>query len=63
MKHQETVREFYRKQGEERERQRIIQLLNNPYFHFIKSPDIHIDCEMCKVIDQIKTSNENRQSV
>jgi hypothetical protein len=27
MKHQETVREFYRRQGEERERQRILKLL------------------------------------
>jgi len=27
MKHQETVREFYRRQGEERERQRILKLV------------------------------------
>lgn len=27
MKHQESVREFYRRQGEERERQRILKLL------------------------------------
>jgi hypothetical protein len=61
MKHQETVREFYRRQGEERERKRIIELLNNPYFHYIQSPDQHITCEMCKVIERIK--NENRQPV
>jgi len=37
-----------------KERERILKLLENPYFHNIKSPDIHIDCEMCKTIALIK---------
>jgi hypothetical protein len=41
-------------QGVMRERERIIKLLENPYFHNIQSPDIHIDCEMCKTIALIK---------
>jgi hypothetical protein len=61
MNYSERVREFYRQQGEERERHRIIELLGNPYFHFINSPDIHTDCEMCRLIERIK--NENRQSL
>jgi hypothetical protein len=41
-------------QGAQREQERIIKLLNNPYFHNIQSPEIHIDCEMCKTIALIK---------
>jgi hypothetical protein len=40
--------------GEIVERKRIIKLLENPYWHSIQSPDIHIDCEMCKTIKLIK---------
>jgi len=43
---------FY--QGVDAERARIIKLLENPYFHNIQFPDIHIDCEMCKTITLIK---------
>lgn len=37
-----------------KERDRIIKLLENAYWHNIQSPDIHIDCEMCKTIALIK---------
>lgn len=40
--------------GVRTERDRIIKLLDNPYWHSIQSPDIHIDCEMCKTIALIK---------
>jgi hypothetical protein len=40
--------------GQETERERIIKLLENPYWHNIQSPDIHIECEMCKTIELIK---------
>ena len=36
------------------EREHIIELLENPYWHSIQSPDIHIDCEMCKTIELIQ---------
>jgi hypothetical protein len=36
--------------GAMRERERIIKLLENPYFHNIQSPDTHIECEMCKTV-------------
>jgi hypothetical protein len=41
-------------QGAEYERERIIKLLENPYFHNIQSPDIHINCEMCNTIALIR---------
>jgi hypothetical protein len=41
-------------QGAQREQERIIKLLENPYFHNIQFPDIHIDCEMCTTIKLIK---------
>jgi hypothetical protein len=41
-------------QGADYERERILKLLENPYFHNIQSPDIHIECEMCKTIELIK---------
>jgi hypothetical protein len=44
----------YRQEGAANERERIIKLLDNPYFHNIQSPEIHIDCEMCKTIALIK---------
>ena len=50
----ENTREFYREQGRTQERERIIKLLENPYFHNIQFPDIHIECEMCKTIELIK---------
>lgn len=40
------------------EREHIIELLENPYWHSIQSPDIHIDCEMCKIIELIKGEQE-----
>ena len=44
--------------GAYEERMRIIELLENPYFHNIQFPDIHIDCEMCKTITLIKGENK-----
>jgi hypothetical protein len=41
-------------QGVQREQERIIKLLDNPYFHNIQFPEIHIDCEMCKTITLIQ---------
>ena len=41
-------------EAERKERERIIKLLENPYFHNIQFPDIHIDCEMCITIKLIK---------
>lgn len=46
--------EMWQSDGAIHERNRIIELLENPYWHNIQSPDIHIDCEMCKLIAQIK---------
>jgi len=40
--------------GIENESNRIIKLLDNPYFHNIQSPDIHVECEMCKTIELVK---------
>jgi hypothetical protein len=45
-------------QGAEFERERIIKLLDNPYFHNIQSPDTHIDCEMCKTINLINVGEQ-----
>lgn len=41
-------------QGIKHERERIMKLLENPFWHSIQSPDIHIDCDMCKTIELIK---------
>jgi hypothetical protein len=54
MKHQETVREFYRRQGEERERQRILKLLEKLVLDY---PAINYD----DLLEMIR--NENRQPV
>lgn len=40
--------------GKSDERERIVELLENPYWHNIQSPDIHIECQMCKTIELIK---------
>jgi hypothetical protein len=42
------------------EQERIINLLENPYFHNIQSPEIHIDCEMCKTITLIKGDDNGK---
>ena len=44
--------------GAKLERERIIKLLKNPYWHNIQSPDIHIECHMCKTIELIKGENK-----
>jgi hypothetical protein len=54
MSHAETVREFYRRQGEERERQRILKLLEKLVLHY---PAIDYD-DLLKMVH-----NENRQPV
>ncbi len=54
MKHQENVREFYRRQGEERERQRILKLLEKLVSSY---PAINYD----DLLEMIRI--ENRQSV
>jgi hypothetical protein len=48
MKHQENVREFYRRQGEERERQRILNLLEKLVLHY---PAINYD-DLLKLVGQ-----------
>lgn len=40
--------------GVEKERERIIKLLENPLHHNIQSPDIHKDCYTCVLIELIK---------
>jgi len=44
--------------GELRERERILEYLEDPFWHDIQSPDIHEKCAMCKTISLIKGENE-----
>jgi hypothetical protein len=39
------------------ERERIIRLLQEPYWHNLRSPDIHEDCKMCETIWLINDIN------
>ena len=40
--------------GKKLERERILALLANPFWHDIQFPDIHKDCAMCDTIALIK---------
>jgi hypothetical protein len=59
MKHQENVREFYRRQGEERERQRILKLLAKVIDD--NGKDSWLD--VLELIRYNENDNENRQPV
>jgi hypothetical protein len=39
------------------ERERIIRLLQEPYWHNLRSPGIHEDCKMCETIWLINDVN------
>ena len=41
----------------EAERKRIIRLLQEPYWHNLRSPGIHEDCKMCETIWLIDDRN------
>ena len=41
----------------DRERERIIRLLQEPYWHNLRSPGIHEDCKMCETIWLINDIN------
>ena len=41
----------------DRERERIIRLLQEPYWHNLRSPGIHEDCKMCETIWLINDVN------
>jgi hypothetical protein len=59
MSHAETVREFYRRQGEERERQRLLKLLAKVIDD--NGKDSWLD--VLELIQYNENDNENRQPV
>ena len=50
----EDVREHYRRQGAETERQRIIQIIDNQTLHYGKTHYEESNCAVCRIIQEIQ---------